>query len=548
MIATQPVMIKMKLKGITIIFFTLIAVAKLGAQQSDSLILGRVSYKSSQNVYVKFLSTSGINGDTLFISKAGLLFPALVVNSKSSISCVGRILPGVELLIDDKIFARKKIPEKINKDTVQMPVVAVQKLNFDTIIKINQPAPIGAALVQDIYGRVSVSSYANFSSASSLSSNRMQYALLVKANHLGGSKLSLDSYVTFRYKTHEWNDAITNIHNALRIYNLDARYEFTNGPKITIGRRINPLISNIGAIDGLQVEQSFRKITLGGIIGSRPDYTNYGFNFDLFQYGGFVSYGSENKLASAETTLGFMEQKNLSHIDRRFIYFQHSNNLLHKLSLFTSFEVDLFKVVNKVPKADFTFSSVYLTLRYRINKMISLSASYDALRNIIYYESYKSYIDRLIEQEMRQGLRFQTTVRLFNYMILGASSGYRFQTGTTGFGSKNLYAYLIHSHLPWIKASAHFTYTWLETSYLKSNIFGLRISRDFVKGKLFSEIEAKKVLYQYSTFDSETKQIVGAINLSWRIRKTLTLSVNYEKTFERDVRYDRIYSNVIKRF
>jgi hypothetical protein len=59
------------------------------SQEKDGPLRGSVSYVSSQNVYVRFTTTAGIEvGDTLFLEGGKDKVPALVVIQRSSISCV----------------------------------------------------------------------------------------------------------------------------------------------------------------------------------------------------------------------------------------------------------------------------------------------------------------------------------------------------------------------------------------------------------------------------------------------------------------------------
>ena len=58
--------------------------------------------------------------------------------------------------------------------------------------------------------------------------------------------------------------------------------------------------------------------------------------------------------------------------------------------------------------------------------MISFSLSYDARKNVIYYETFKSTVDSIFENETRQGIRFGTNIRPFNNLFIGLNGGYRF--------------------------------------------------------------------------------------------------------------------------
>ena len=81
---------------------------RLNAQVVTENLQGVVSFISSQNVYVKFKSTTGLSeGDTLFISAKGVLVPVLKISNLSSSSCVCTFISNISLLVSDQIIAKK---------------------------------------------------------------------------------------------------------------------------------------------------------------------------------------------------------------------------------------------------------------------------------------------------------------------------------------------------------------------------------------------------------------------------------------------------------
>jgi len=192
-------------------------------------------------------------------------------------------------------------------------------------------------------------------------------------------------------------------------------------------------------------------------------------------------------------------------------------------------------------------SNFYLSLRYRVIKQLSLSISYSARQNIVYYETYKSIIDQLLEQASMQGYMFQVNVRPMKNMTIGANVGYRYSKPDPR-PSKNLYSYLTYSNLPWINASATLSATFMETSYLSGNIYSLGLSRDLVPGKVYGGIGYRYVKYKFVSAETPLVQNMAELNLTWRIMKKLSLSANFEGTFEKSSNYDRIYVNLTQRF
>jgi len=88
---------------ILIIFLTVNAYSKT---DSENIISGSVSYISSQNIYVKFENTEGIEiGDTLFIKEKNKFIPAVKVDHKSSTSCAGTPFTDKKIEINSSIYA-----------------------------------------------------------------------------------------------------------------------------------------------------------------------------------------------------------------------------------------------------------------------------------------------------------------------------------------------------------------------------------------------------------------------------------------------------------
>jgi hypothetical protein len=243
-----------------------------------------------------------------------------------------------------------------------------------------------------------------------------------------------------------------------------------------------------------------------------------------------------------------MQQTNNSKTDRRFIYLQHSNSIVKNLYFFSTFEVDLYKLTSdSLPQNTFNPTGMYLSLRYKITKNISLSGSYDARKNIMYYETYKTYIDRILETELRQGFRFQVNYRITKDIMVGVQSGYRFLKSDP-HPSKNAYGYLTYSRIPGVNISATLSATLLESNYMNGKILGLSISRELFKGKLSTDIGYRYVDYRLPENLLNIRQSIAEMNLSWQIFKNLSLSMNYEGTFEKLDKYNRIYLQVRKRF
>ena len=508
---------------------------------------GNISFITTEHVYVRFSTMENISeGDTLYIKRGEKEVPALQVKNLSSISCVCIPLFAEALKLSDHVFAKVK-PDLPDPDEVTASIEPTLIAEVPEIAPKQTDSKGMGKLKQEISGRISVSSYTNFYNDQVPMNQRMRYTFSMQANNLGNSKLSVESYLSFAHSNTNWSEIKENIFTGLKIYNLSVKYAFNETMHVSLGRKINPKLSSVGAIDGLQFEKKFKGLTLGAIAGSRPDYTDYSINPDLLQYGVYLGHELVNKNGSMQNTIAFIEQTNHSMTDRRFAYFQHTNTLINKLFFFASAEVDLYKKVDEIKENTFDLANTYLSLRYRIIRPLSIGLSYSARNNLIYYETYKDFVERLLENETLQGWRFRINYRPANYLFLGVNAGYRYRKEDPR-PTKNLRGYLTYSQVPGIGASVTLSTTWIETSYLNGIVYGLGISKELVPNKLSGGLKYRYVDYLYRNSEMSLIQHVGEANLSWTVYKKLSLSIYYEGTFEKEMPYHRVFINISQRF
>jgi hypothetical protein len=531
----------------TLLILLFLIAAGLKGQTTLVNVVGKVSFTSSINVYVKFKSTAGISsGDTLFIQSGEQLKPVLKVSNLSSTSCVCTTISDENLPVDHLIIART-IPQTPKAEAkaaaAKEAEIITEEPTLDSIVTVSGTE---SKRKQDISGSLSLVSYSDLSNTEGGNSQRFRYTLSLDAANIGGSRLSAETYISFRHKAGDWAEVQANIFDALKIYSLAFRYDIAKTASVSIGRQINPRLANIGAIDGVQAEYSPGKFSLGAVAGFRPDYADYGFNSQLFQYGGYAAYNTRNGAKSTESSLAFMQQMNGSNTDRRFIYFQHSNSLIKNIYLLGSLEADLYKLENDVPKSTFDLTGFYFSMRYRLSSNFSISGSYDARKNVMYYETYKTFVDRIVETEMRQGFRLNASCRITKQLLLGISSGYRFLKSDP-HPSENINGYLTYTTIPGINMTGTLSGTYLRSAFMTGVIGGANFYRDFAEGKFQAGFGYRYVGYKLPESSMDIKQNIAELNLSVMLRKLL-LSVNYEGTFEKSDIYNRIYAQARIRF
>lgn len=526
-------------------FFLFSFIINAAGQEQKNVLEGTVSYLTGTSIYVKFESTHGIeNGDTLYRVENEKLIPELIVQNHSSISCLCNAIGDNQFQLEDRVFA------KIKKQVQVASPPEIQKNNAEQ--DINEQALKSSAATtekgfkQEVSGRISVSSYSNFNNGLSDDTHQFRYTFSMDASHISSSRFSAETYINFTHKLHYWDEVKNNLNSALKIYSLALKYDIGSGASIYAGRKINAKIANVGAVDGLQFQKDWNRVYIGAVAGTRPDYEDYGFNPNLFEYGAYVGHNQKVKNGFIQTSLAFFEQRNHSNIDRRFVYFQHNNSIIKNLNLFTTFEVDLYKVENGQPSNTFSLTGLYISLNYRLKK-VSLFGSYDNRKNVIYYETFKNYADALLQQASRQGLRFRVNYRPVKFVFVAVNAGTRFMKQDRQ-PTRTLNGTATYSRVPKLNASLTLSANLMQTAYLNGQYYGARLSRDIIPGKLNGMIYYRWVKFDYSNTVSTLVQNIGEIDLSWQFNKKMYLSVNYESTFQKNEKFNRLYIQLSKRF
>ncbi len=540
------------MKRCILTILVILTILNLYGQGDRPIAEGKVSYITLQNIYVKF-ETSGLvqPGDTVFIRKDQGLTPLFVTESVSSLSCVGKPIVKTDIKVSDVVVIKVKKSQKASTVKDKIPT-GLSSLRTDSVQNPESKLPAksisGSERAEKIRGRLSASSYSSFSNTSDFN-QRMRYTFTLSADHISGGRISTDTYITFTHKLNEWAAVQSNIFNALKIYSLSVNYDVTSKTQIAVGRKINPKVASIGAIDGLQAETKAGNFTFGAVAGTSPDYTDYSFNPKQFEYGGYLSHDINNKSGNMTTSLAFFQQTSHGMTDRRFAYFQHDNSLIKNLNLFVSTEVDLYALKDSVPTNTLSLTSLYLSLRYRVSKQLSAYLSYDARKNVIYYETFKNYLDLLLQDATRQGYQLRINYRPSNSISSSLTGGYRFQKNDI-HPMLNVNGFLTFSKVPGINSSLTFSTNWIKSSYVDGMIYGVQLDKELVPSKLSAGINYRLVDNKYlnATSGPRSLQHMAALELSWQISKKMYFSANYDGTFDKSNKYHSIYVSLTQRF
>ncbi|MBS4035963.1 MAG: hypothetical protein KGZ85_15980 [Ignavibacterium sp.] len=518
----------------------------------DTSVKGNVTFVSSQLVYVKFEHTEGIEAnDTLFTKTSVGFVPSLIIKFISSSSTASEIIGSNNFNINDEVFAFPRIIEVLeqpidsllisepllNSITPEIPVQS--SINYQSKVKDSGT---------NIFGRISSQSYSNFSNFSSRGNyQRWRHSFRFAADQIEGTGLSFSQYSIFAYKANDWNRISTNLTNSLKVYDLSLGYRFDESTRIWVGRHLNRKISNISTVDGIQFERDFSSFSAGLVAGSRPNFSDFGYNAKLFEYGAYLNKWDSVGTGRMENTISFFEQTNNFITDRRFIYLQHTNNAIQKTSFFISSEIDLYKKILNQRENSPTLTSIFVSARYSPIREISFSASYDARKNVIYYETFKSFIDSVFENETRQGFRFRTNILPVKYLSVGLTYGYRYRKSddkpNTNYGG-----YLNYSLIPFIDISSTVSYNKLNSSYIEGNIYSLKFSKSF--SSIYLDLSAGFRFNEYKLLPDRGSYNEKSVlfDISTGILKPVFLTLGYEGIFQQNFTTGRVLADISFRF
>ncbi|MCL4278986.1 MAG: hypothetical protein KJZ60_04780, partial [Ignavibacteriaceae bacterium] len=400
---------------------------------------------------------------------------------KSSTSCAGSSIISRKLEINDLLYAI--IPEIIKDSTTEavisttlIPVVIPTVTSGEIITKTTLEP------VSSFSGKISVQSYSNFTNnQASYDYQRWRYTFQLNANRIGSSGFSYSQYISFAYRADDWNRISSDLSEAIRVYDLAVKYNFNERTLIWLGRHLNNKISSISSIDGLQFESGINEWSIGAAIGSRPDFNNMGYNFKLFEYGAYINRADLLANGDMQNTLGYFEQTNDFKTDRRFLYYQHSNSAIQSTRIFLSTEIDLYKKEMGESKTEFSLTSLFTSVNIRPSDFFAVMISYDARKNVIYYETFKTLVDSIIENETRQGFRTRLTLKPFNNFYIGGDYGYRHRKGDLK-PSNNYGGSISYSQIPGIESSVTVSFNKLSSSYTEGDIWTASLNRPIAFG------------------------------------------------------------------
>jgi len=508
-------------KLLSIVFFLSIlgSVPTLGQVRE---VAGEVSYVASENVYVRFGNTSDLTaGDTLYLGGA----PCLKVLQVSSVSAVTERIGACDPAVGDQVILRVvKKEDNVSSETI-VPVPTDEETLMSSDDSLSSLIKVTDRPKRDwADGRFSLASYSNYTPDDNEGGyTRMVGRAYVNADRIGGSRWSFNTYLNFQEYIRSDNNPSSGRQTLLNVYRAAVTYQAKDSLTFTFGRAINTKVSSLGPIDGLQAEKYWGSFFAGAIVGSRPDLQDFSYDPSLFEYGAYAGLDRSKGDWRIQATAGFLEQRNQGKVDRRYLYFQESTSWKNWY-WFASGEMDIYENFDTASATNtFKLTSLYTSLRYRINRHWTAFASFDSRDRVIFFEQFDTEIERLLaDQNVRQGYRARLNYRSSSGWSLGAVFNYRKELQTDNF-SQFVQLYGMY-RLPVIGGNLSARYGQTTSRYLVTQLWSARYNRNWFNGKLYAGIYYRGLGYTNQISEVEvptqhyygmeaTGQLVGA----WRL-------------------------------
>lgn len=530
------------------VFLVVLSFSNLLPQVTRSTAEGIITYFSSQNIYVEFPSTAGIKtGDTIFAVEKGVSVPAILVRFISTRSAAGEKIGSFSPARGMKVFAFPLTENLIVYDTTRAkePVEgkdSLKKTGFSPSDRLIS----GRTLKNN--GRFSVQSSSDFNSGdiSSRGWQRWRYTLSYNLYNLANSGIDFQTYSNYTYTSRSFFKHDKPFFENLKIYNFNLAYSPGGQYELRLGRFQSNELSGLGPVDGVIAAGIFSEFKAGVVAGSRPDFSDYGYNSSLMQFGFFVSRPDTIGIATTQQSAGVFQQMNKSEIDRRFFYYQNMINFTHRLNLFFSSEFDLYKKESGVESAGFTLTSLNTSIRYSPAHFFSAGISYDARRNVIYYETYKSFLDSIIINELRRGIRLNLVIRPVRGLTIGLNNSFRSQKSDAK-PNLNFGVNINYFSIPYLEASPSVSYTRLTNSFSSGYSAGLNLVKN-----LFAliDISAGYKYYNYHFLKSNYRleQHVYSADAYYSFSRKLSAGLNFERVSDRAITQNRLFIDLTVRF
>lgn len=520
----------MTVRFIMLLLFSCLLTAGAAAAGGSARLLGKVTYVSSEGVYIDAGRDAGLAiGDTLQIQRAGSIIATVVVSNISSRSAAAVVLEQTEAV-------------KAGDDTygqVPSPAPASGQKGRRSAEPEPEPEPEPTSRPQRgarLRGDISISNFLHHDlTETDRSWTRPGLATRLTIEDIGSAGLRFE----LRHRTRLYHRSRTSYDGQDTDEWSHQVYEFGlfhDGGEVSsewgVGRVLAPYVRGVGFIDGAYFAQSLDdSYKIGFAAGTSPDHEDSGLDFDRRKLGAFVAYETGDYRASRLTlSAAFSTEYEKSTVSRDFLYLQGTFAKYRRLTMYHSVEIDLNRDWRYDRSGDrLTFTNYLGSATLTVHRSTRLFFSYDTRKNIRYYETRETP-DSLFDDRTNRGVRGGLNVRLNDRVSVRASGGIRFRDDSfddpvTGSFSVRL------NRFPGPRHSLAMYLTCVKTQFT-TGYRPMATYRFPLSGRMLVNLTGAAHIYETGTVT--TKNYYGDISTSYYFRNGLFAGGSYRQYFDDD--------------
>lgn len=382
----------------------LVAVTTVAAAQDSTVRTATITYLTGASAYVNAGRDDGLReGALINVIRGGAAIGVLKVTFLAShqASC-DRVSETVPIAVGD---------------SVRFTAVAAPKRDSTVAVR---PIQRGVSTRSGLRGRIGTH-YLVVGQGGGLGFTQPALDVRLDGRPFGGRPIGLTVDVRAR-RTFSTLAASTDVSGRARAYQLAMFWNPPASPaRVTLGRQIAPGLAVVGMFDGLLAELNTARWSTGVFAGTQPDPANLGFATDIVQGGVYVqrrggSGGGTARRWSA--TLGASGSYENAHANREFAFLQGSFTS-QRLSTFVSQEIDYYRPWKRTAgMAPVSFTSTFVTLRYRASDVLDVHTGFDNRRNVLLYRDVVNPLTTF-DDAFRQGVWAGMGLRLSRRYSVG---------------------------------------------------------------------------------------------------------------------------------
>jgi len=361
---------------------------------------GVVTFVSSTSAYISVGSNAGVSpGDSVFITRRGMVLSRGTVGAVSSQSCVASLQGEERILVGDSAGIR-----------IQKRILS-NRLAPDSASGSSRALPA----FPSVTGRVALQYVGAGSSRDGWTVSQPSLVMLMNIPALFGSGISLRFHGRAVRDLSRASPTRSGLSRSnARIYEFALAADAPGNPfGFAIGRVTSRFVTGLGPFDGAEVFVRRGKVTAGILGGFQPDFVTSGVDARRQKAALFANVAWEGGgRTGGNVTIAYGRQMFKGKLDRDFAYLQSSTRIGSMITLYQSTEIDVTGLDGEERTGKLRLANTFLTMSYAPAPWVTFDGGYDATRIVYYLESMEIRSDTLMDNTLRQGVRGGVFFRL----------------------------------------------------------------------------------------------------------------------------------------